>query len=186
MCVPSCTCYITDGDGGWHLIYASFVWGQSMHGMGMFFFFLEGRPGTRSSQFGYQRLRSWGLQVDLVEGLKTGSTFSLLSPTRSSTYSQESEARSEVSSTLNVKVRCCSCPAPSCPSGHCTGRHVDGSLWGHWNHHREIFLPDISSLKRVGDLQALSVAPSYLEFAPGMVKVFLHPITRSLLMWCDP
>ncbi len=33
----------------------------------------------------------------------------------------------------------------------------------------------ISSLKRIGDLQALSVAPSCLEFAPGMVKAFLHP-----------
>ncbi|KAL0154061.1 hypothetical protein M9458_050635, partial [Cirrhinus mrigala] len=27
----------------------------------------------------------------------------------------------------------------------------------------------------VGDLQALSVAPSYLEFAPGMTKAFLYP-----------
>ncbi len=33
----------------------------------------------------------------------------------------------------------------------------------------------ISSLKRVGDLQALSVAPSCLEFAPGMSRVFLYP-----------
>ncbi len=33
----------------------------------------------------------------------------------------------------------------------------------------------ISSLKRIGHLQALSVAPSCLEFAPGMVKAFLHP-----------
>ncbi|KAL0169055.1 hypothetical protein M9458_037277, partial [Cirrhinus mrigala] len=31
------------------------------------------------------------------------------------------------------------------------------------------------SLKRVGDLQALSVAPSHLEFAPGMTKAFLYP-----------
>ncbi len=38
-----------------------------------------------------------------------------------------------------------------------------------------IFLLDISSLKRVGDLQALSVVPSYLEFAPGMAKAFLYP-----------
>ncbi|KAI2650943.1 40S ribosomal protein S0 [Labeo rohita] len=37
------------------------------------------------------------------------------------------------------------------------------------------FLLAISSLKRVGDLQALSVAPSYLDFAPGMAKAFLHP-----------
>ncbi|KAI2646533.1 hypothetical protein H4Q32_025500 [Labeo rohita] len=33
----------------------------------------------------------------------------------------------------------------------------------------------LSSLKRVGDLQALSVAPSHLDFAPGMAKVFLYP-----------
>ncbi|KAL0181298.1 hypothetical protein M9458_023704, partial [Cirrhinus mrigala] len=33
----------------------------------------------------------------------------------------------------------------------------------------------LTSLKRVGDLQALSVAPSYLEFAPGMTKAFLYP-----------
>ncbi|XP_073780302.1 uncharacterized protein [Danio rerio] len=37
------------------------------------------------------------------------------------------------------------------------------------------FLLAISSLKRVGDLQALSVAPSFLEFAPGMSKAFLYP-----------
>ncbi|KAI2646554.1 hypothetical protein H4Q32_030732 [Labeo rohita] len=33
----------------------------------------------------------------------------------------------------------------------------------------------LTSLKRVGDLQALSVAPSHLEFAPGMIKAFLYP-----------
>ncbi|KAI2650701.1 Glycerol kinase [Labeo rohita] len=33
----------------------------------------------------------------------------------------------------------------------------------------------LTSLKRVGDLQALSVAPSHLEFAPGMTKAFLYP-----------
>ncbi|KAI2667130.1 Transposon Ty3-G Gag-Pol polyprotein [Labeo rohita] len=33
----------------------------------------------------------------------------------------------------------------------------------------------ITSLKRVGDLQALSVAPSFLDFAPGLAKAFLHP-----------
>ncbi len=33
----------------------------------------------------------------------------------------------------------------------------------------------ITSLKRVGDLQALSVAPSYLDFAPGLAKAFLYP-----------
>jgi len=37
------------------------------------------------------------------------------------------------------------------------------------------FLLAITSLKRVGDLQALSVSPLCLEFAPGMVKAFLHP-----------
>ncbi|XP_048024136.1 LOW QUALITY PROTEIN: uncharacterized protein LOC125253920 [Megalobrama amblycephala] len=40
---------------------------------------------------------------------------------------------------------------------------------------KTLFLLAISSLKRIGDLQALSVAPSCLEFAPGMVKAFLHP-----------
>ncbi|KAL0163648.1 hypothetical protein M9458_039401, partial [Cirrhinus mrigala] len=33
----------------------------------------------------------------------------------------------------------------------------------------------LTSLKRVGDLQALSVAPSHLEFASGMTKAFLYP-----------
>ena len=37
------------------------------------------------------------------------------------------------------------------------------------------FLLAISSLRRVGDLQALSVAPSYLDFAPGLAKAFLYP-----------
>ena len=37
------------------------------------------------------------------------------------------------------------------------------------------FLLAITSLKRVGHLQDLSVAPSYLDFAPGMAKVFLYP-----------
>ncbi|XDV48415.1 hypothetical protein PO909_017827 [Leuciscus waleckii] len=37
------------------------------------------------------------------------------------------------------------------------------------------FLLAITSLKRVGDLQALSIAPSCLEFAPGRVRVILHP-----------
>lgn len=39
----------------------------------------------------------------------------------------------------------------------------------------EKFLLTITSLKRVGDLKALSVAPSCLKFAFGMVKAFLHP-----------
>ncbi len=37
------------------------------------------------------------------------------------------------------------------------------------------FLLATSSLKRVGDLQALSMAPLCLEFAPGMVRAFLYP-----------
>ena len=40
---------------------------------------------------------------------------------------------------------------------------------------KTVFPLAISSLKRVGDLQALSVSPSCLEFAPGMVKAFLYP-----------
>ncbi|KAL0152958.1 hypothetical protein M9458_051736 [Cirrhinus mrigala] len=40
---------------------------------------------------------------------------------------------------------------------------------------KTVFLLAISSLKRVGDLQALSVAPSHLDFAPGMAKAFLYP-----------
>ncbi|XP_073705528.1 uncharacterized protein [Garra rufa] len=38
-----------------------------------------------------------------------------------------------------------------------------------------------SSLKRVGDLQALSVAPSCLDFAPGMAKTFLYPRAGAAL-----
>ncbi len=54
---------------------------------------------------------------------------------------------------------------------------------------KALFLLAISSLKRIGDLQALSVALSCLEFAPGMVKAFHHPRPgyvpklRSPLMW---
>ncbi len=40
---------------------------------------------------------------------------------------------------------------------------------------KTVFLLAISSLKRVGDLQALSVAPSFLDFAPGLAKAFLYP-----------
>ncbi len=38
-----------------------------------------------------------------------------------------------------------------------------------------MFLIAISSLKGVADLQALSVAPSYLDFAPGLAKASLYP-----------
>ncbi len=38
-----------------------------------------------------------------------------------------------------------------------------------------VLLLAISYLKRVGDLQALSVAPSFLDFAPGLAKAFLYP-----------
>ncbi len=64
---------------------------------------------------------------------------------------------------------------------------------------KALFLLAISSLKRIGDLQALPVAPSCLEFAPDMVKVFLHPrpgyipkvpanVARSIMLqaFCPP
>ncbi|KAL0154229.1 hypothetical protein M9458_050483 [Cirrhinus mrigala] len=40
---------------------------------------------------------------------------------------------------------------------------------------KTVLLLALMSLKRVGDLQALSVAPSHLDFAPGMAKAFLYP-----------
>ncbi len=40
---------------------------------------------------------------------------------------------------------------------------------------KTVFLLAISSLKRVGDLEALSVAPSCLAFVPRMVRAFLYP-----------
>ncbi|KAI2668801.1 hypothetical protein H4Q32_005606 [Labeo rohita] len=40
---------------------------------------------------------------------------------------------------------------------------------------KTVLLIALSSLKRVGDLQALSVAPSFLDFAPGLAKTFLYP-----------
>ncbi len=39
---------------------------------------------------------------------------------------------------------------------------------------KTLFLLAISSLKRVGDLQALSVAPTHLDFPPGMAKAFMY------------
>ncbi len=38
-----------------------------------------------------------------------------------------------------------------------------------------VFLLAITSPKRVGDLQALAISPTCLEFAPGGVKAILHP-----------
>ncbi len=40
---------------------------------------------------------------------------------------------------------------------------------------KTVLLLAIYSLKRVGDLQAFSVSPSYLDFAPDLVKAFLFP-----------
>ncbi len=40
---------------------------------------------------------------------------------------------------------------------------------------KTVLLLAISSLKRVGNLQALSVAPSFIDFAPSLAKVFLYP-----------
>jgi hypothetical protein len=40
---------------------------------------------------------------------------------------------------------------------------------------KTVFLLAITSLRRVGDLQALSSAPSFIDFAPGKAKVFLYP-----------
>ncbi len=64
---------------------------------------------------------------------------------------------------------------------------------------KALFLLAVSSPKRIGDLQALSVTPSCLEFVPGMVKAFLHPrpgyvpkvpanVARSIMLqaFCPP
>ncbi|KAL0200793.1 hypothetical protein M9458_003980, partial [Cirrhinus mrigala] len=40
---------------------------------------------------------------------------------------------------------------------------------------KTVFLLAISSLKRLGALLALFVAPSHLDFVPGMAKAFLYP-----------
>ncbi len=40
---------------------------------------------------------------------------------------------------------------------------------------KTVLLLAISSLKRVGDLQALSMAPSSIDFVPGLAKAFLYP-----------
>ncbi len=39
-----------------------------------------------------------------------------------------------------------------------------------------VFLLAITSLKRVGDLQALAISPNCLEFAPGRLNAILHPM----------
>ncbi|KAI2644945.1 ORF V: Enzymatic polyprotein [Labeo rohita] len=46
---------------------------------------------------------------------------------------------------------------------------------------KTVFLIAITSLKRVGDLQALSVAPSFLDFAPGLAKALLKltPVSNA-------
>ncbi len=44
-----------------------------------------------------------------------------------------------------------------------------------------VFLMAITSLKRIMDLQALLISPSCLDFAPGLVKVILHPHPNCLL-----
>ncbi|KAI2653671.1 Transposon Ty3-G Gag-Pol polyprotein [Labeo rohita] len=49
--------------------------------------------------------------------------------------------------------------------------HPRPELWKLWT----VLLLALTSLKRVGDLQALSVAPSHLELSPGMIKAFLYP-----------
>ncbi len=89
-------------------------------------------------------------------------------------------------------------------SGHCPARHFPGSFKPLEEVPAKFLtlkaLPlAISSLKRIGDFQALSVAPSCLEFAPGMVKAFLHPrpgyvpkvpanVARSIMLqaFCPP
>ncbi len=38
-----------------------------------------------------------------------------------------------------------------------------------------VLLPALTSLKRVGDLQAFSVSETCMDFAPGLVKVTLRP-----------
>lgn len=40
---------------------------------------------------------------------------------------------------------------------------------------KTVLLIALSTLKRVGDLQALSISPSCMDFAPGFVKVLLRP-----------
>ncbi len=47
-----------------------------------------------------------------------------------------------------------------------------------------VLLLAMTSLKRVGNLQALSVAPSFLDFAPGLTKAFLYPRHLKFLPPC--
>ncbi|KAL0194788.1 hypothetical protein M9458_008360, partial [Cirrhinus mrigala] len=46
---------------------------------------------------------------------------------------------------------------------------------------KTVLLLALTSLKRVGDLQVLSVAPSFLDFAPGLAKAFLYPVRGTSL-----
>ncbi len=43
----------------------------------------------------------------------------------------------------------------------------------------------LTSLKRVGDLQALSVSEMCMDFAPGLVKVTLRPGTSAKAWFCN-
>ncbi len=61
------------------------------------------------------------------------------------------------------------CRPPFEPIEEITNRHL--TL-------KTVFLLAVSSLKRVGDLQALSVAPTHLDFAPGMAKGLFVPSGR--------
>lgn len=45
-----------------------------------------------------------------------------------------------------------------------------------------VFLMTLTSLKCIGDLQALSVNTSCMDFAPGLAKVFLQPRLGYVLM----
>ncbi|KAL0199203.1 hypothetical protein M9458_007743, partial [Cirrhinus mrigala] len=58
------------------------------------------------------------------------------------------------------------CRPPFEPIEECSYHHLSA---------KTALLLALMSLKRVGELQALSVAPSHLEFAPGMAKAFLYP-----------
>ncbi len=69
-----------------------------------------------------------------------------------------------------------------------SGTHLSCNAWGSgwypfWTTRvstchltlKMVFLMAVSSLKKIGDLQALSVSPSFLDFSPGLVKAIFHP-----------